>query len=552
MLLHTFAFAASEPPAVKQLTERQKAIHILNRTSFGPRPGDVEQVMAVGIRSYIERQLSPETIDDRVAESKTAGLEVFSMTPAEIFAKYPLPAAVMRRVADKAKGESSEMADEKTRREQIRQFYQANGLLPAARINDQISANRLLRAVYSERSLQEVMVDFWQNHFNVFVGKNPVKWYIPDYERNVLRKHALGNFRDLVAATAQHPAMLAYLDNFRSSAPRKGRPQMPKPRAQRGLNENYARELMELHTLGVDGGYSQQDIIEVAKAFTGWTIADPRGYRQTAAAGNERDMPGPLRRMRPTPASGSFIFNENLHIKGPKKVLGRTIDEGGMNDGLKVIEMLAAHPSTAKNIARKLAVKFVSDTPDAAYVDRIAAAFRRSNGDIKETLRAVFYDKQFFAADNYRAKIKTPFELAASSLRALNADTNGSKALIARLAKLGEIPYGSQAPTGYPDMAEDWVNTGALLERINFAAELASGKIAGVRPLPSGKNAEPEAALNDAIKRILCDDISDQTRELLKKQLNAKGGEGKQADTPASPVTQSVSLVLGSPDFQRQ
>src|SRR5205814_6860746 len=363
-------------------------------------------------------------------------------------------------------------------------------LKPAAQILPQITANRILRATYSERQLQEVMVDFWQNHFNVFSGKAAVRWYIPSYERDVLRKNALGNFKDLLIGTAEHPAMLFYLDNFESVSPNAQAPgnnanaqriqqliknggQLPpqarerlkqqfgvndaqldqrlkemrdnpqatplanQQRQKRGINENYARELMELHTLGVDNGYKQSDIIEVAKCFTGWTIADPRGYRTAAAStikGTEDKRMNRLQRQMGVPddtESGEFFFNARWHENGPKMVMGQKIDEGGIKDGLKVLDMLVNSPATAKFIAHKLAVKFVSDNPSEALVGRVADAFHKSGGDIKTTLRALFTDKEFFAPENYRAKIKTPFELAISSIRTLGADTNGGPAMLA-------------------------------------------------------------------------------------------------------------------------
>ena len=344
---------------------------------------------------------------------------------------------------------------------------------------------------------------------------------------------------------------------------------------------------MELHTLGVDGGYTQADIVEVAKAFTGWTIADPRGYRRSAGYvinGTENRQLDRLQRLAGVPddlESGEFYFNPTWHEKGTKTVLGQKIDEGGVKDGLKVIDMLVAHPSTAKFIARKLAVKFVSDTPSEALVSRVAKAFSESKGDIKTTLRALFTDKEFFAPENYRAKIKSPFELAVSSVRAIGANTNAGGQLMAMLNKLGEVPYGYQAPTGYPDTAEDWVNTGALLERLNFAIALSSNQIAGTRAdLKSLKGADKKATLSNAIERILHGEVSAQTRDSLTKQLEQplpevkaptetdddidipnmregqQGGRNRQARLLAPSgdpdVFKVVSLVLGSPEFQRQ
>jgi uncharacterized protein (DUF1800 family) len=658
LLVPSVIFAtAGSAPAGKSLTEGQKILHVLNRLGFGARPGDVEKIKKIGIDKYIEQQLNPASIDDSAAESRVKGLEIFNMSTAEIFAKYPNPGALLRQLDGGRQAQANKQAgadnkanppqdpnaltedQQRQRRQELAELYRKYDLRPAGQLMPQITANRVLRAVYSERQLQEVMVDFWQNHFNVFAGKAAVRWYIPSYERDVLRKFALGNFKDLLTATAQHPAMLFYLDNFESVSPNAQMPggnggnaqrlqeqimrnggQLPpqmrerlrqrgitdaqidqrlaqlrtnpqatnQKRPQRGINENYARELMELHTLGVDGGYTQKDIIEVAKAFTGWTIADPRGYRKSAAKmiqGDEDRRITRLQRMAGVPddvESGQFYFNERWHEKGAKYVLGQKIDEGGIKDGLKVIDILVNSPATAKFIARKLAVKFVSDNPSDALIGRVADAFHKSGGDIKTTLRALFTDKEFFAPENYRAKIKTPFELAISSIRALGADTNGSPAFLAMLNKLGEVPYGYQAPTGYPDTAEDWVNTGALLERLNFAVAVASNRIPGTTVnLKNLDGKSKEKTLDNAVSSILGGEISDATKSTLIKQIDqplpeAKpgneltddmdmpnmrgqgqpGGANRQArllpPTGDPQVFKVVSLVLGSPEFQRQ
>jgi len=619
----------------RSLTANQKALHVLNRLGFGARPGDIEKIKTTGIQKYIEQQLNPTLIDDSATEKKVSRLEVFNMSTAEVFAKYPNPGALLRMLEGEGTAANpEEMTDQQKRERQqkLAEYYRKYDRRRANQLQPQITANRVLRAVYSERQLQEVMVDFWQNHFNVFAGKAAVRWYIPSYERDVIRKNALGNFRDLLIGTAQHPAMLFYLDNFESRAPnaqaanpnagriaqrqrnanltpqmrerikvnqgltdaeldrRIKRAQNPRPNQQRarvGLNENYARELMELHTMGVDSGYTQKDIVEVARAFTGWTIADPRGYRRIAGStiqGKEDQRLARIQQQAGVPDdidSGEFYFNERWHDKDTKMVLGQKISEGGIKDGLKVMDILVKQPATAKFIARKLAVKFVSDNPSDALVDRAAKAFSKSNGDIKTTLRAIFSDDEFFSAATYRAKIKTPFELAVSAIRTIGADTNSSPAVIAMLTKLGEVPYGYQAPTGYPDTAEDWVNTGALLERLNFAVALASNQIPGTR-VDLKRFAAPDKSLimNKAIAEVLADDISPATRATLLKQVEQPLPEAKPADTadddddempamrqqgqgagrqarllaPAGDpnVFKVVSLVLGTPEFQRQ
>ena len=644
--LPVLAAAKPSPAPLKPLTEEQKIVHVLNRLGFGARPGDVERVKAIGLQRYIDQQLDPGTIVDSKLESKVRSLDVFDLSTAELFAKYPNPTSLLRMIegngAQPAAGQNPEQeVTEKQRQERqqkLRELYRKYDLKPANQIVPQIAANRVLRAVYSEKQLQEVMVDFWQNHFNVFAGKAAVRWYIPSYERDVLRKNALGNFKDLLVGTAQHPAMLFYLDNFESVTPNapmpgnnqnaqrlqqlirsggqlppqarermkqqlglsdaqldqrlremRDNPQPAQQRQRRGINENYARELMELHTLGVDGGYTQKDIVEVAKCFTGWTIADPRGYRRAAAGeinGTENRRLERLQRQAGVPDdldSGEFYFNERWHEKGTKTVLGQKIDEGGVKDGLKVIDILVRQPATAKFIARKLAVKFVSDKPSEALVNRVADTFAKTGGDIKATLRTLFSDKEFFAPENYRAKIKTPFELAVSSIRALGAETNAGPQFLAMLNKLGEVPYGYQAPTGYPDTAEEWVNTGALLERLNFAVAFASNRIPGTTvDLRAFDQKDKAKILDRAIAEILDNDVSPSTRGSLTKQIEQplpevtpgkeidndagevpnmrqpgqQGGQNRQArllNPSGNPeVFKVVSLVLGTPEFQRQ
>ena len=672
----------------KNLTEDQKILHVLNRLGFGARPGDVERVKAMGINKYIEQQLNPNSISDALAESKVKNLDVLDMSNEEIFAKYPTPNAIMQAVAkengltkadvaqlkpknnknntdDAAKGDAmtadgkmmpapdaknnadtEQLTDEQRQKlqQQVADIYQRNNLGRPQQITQQLDASRIMRAVYSERQLQEQMVDFWSNHFNVYAGKAAVRWFLPEYDRDVIRPNALGNFKDLLAATAKSPAMLYYLDNFQSVSPnmqannrraanavnpqrleqmtnnpkvrerikqRQGineeqlnrriermqngqqlnaNGKIKKPKQTRGINENYARELMELHTLGVDGGYTQQDVQEMARCFTGWTIIDPRGYKKMAASfvsGTDDKRAERQARAMGLPEnaeSGTFYFNERAHDQGEKIVLGQKINDGGMKDGLKAIDILVNNPATAKFIARKLAVKFVSDNPSDALVGRVADAFHNSQGDIKTTLRALFTDKEFYAPENYRAKIKTPFEVIVSAIRTVGADTNGSQ-VQALLAKMGEPLYGYIAPTGYPDMAEDWVNTGALLERMNFAVALSSNRIRGTKvDLSKYQAGSKEQILDKSIAGLLGGEISPNTKAMLLKQIDQpliepklddteeavmentsmqigqgggkrKGG-GKQAQLLAPSgdpqVFKVVGLILGSPDFQRQ
>ncbi len=626
----------SRPESGTRLSEDQKILHVLNRLGFGPSPGDVEKVREIGLDKYIDSQLNPASIPDEDMGALLANFDVIRMSTPEIFAKYPNPGAILqmleggRAQANRPGDQPNEMSPEdeqaarRARREKLSKLYAENGYRPANRIMQEVEMSRILRAAYSERQLEEVMVDFWANHFNVFSGKAATRWYIPSYERDAIRKNALGNFKDLLTATAKHPAMLFYLDNFQSVSPeadvagrdggrlaramRNGRldprarevlrnrgltdEQIDQRVAQlsgrnrRGINENYARELMELHTLGVDGGYTQKDIQEVARAFTGWTIFDARGNRKVAGRGNGPEEQRIMRQARQfgidgDTDSGTFVFAARLHDKGPKTVLGQKVDEGGIKDGEKVLDILVNHPSTSRFIARKLAVKFVSDKPSEELVEAVATEFRRTKGDIKSTLKALFSHKDFFAFENYRAKIKTPFELVVSALRATNARAGSSQPLIGLLRRMGEPLYGYQAPTGYPDTAEDWVNTGALLERMNFAVALASGRIPQVRPdLERYEGESRDEILARAIEGILSGEVSPATRTVLLKQMDeplpevtlgesapdmAMGDRPgrfpgrRQADRlgqfrPAGnpDVFKAVGLIIGSPEFQRQ
>lgn len=647
LLFSLFAFG-SDADKAKTISEDQKILHVLNRLGFGARPGDVEKIKAIGLQKYIDEQLNAGSGDSAEVAARLKNFEVLNMQTSEIFAKYPNPGALLRQLEGGRRkaaqnNQNVQNADQMTddqrreRRQKIQEYYREYNLRPPNQIVQQMQMSRIIRAVYSENQLEEQMVDFWMNHFNVYAGKAAVKWYIPSYERDVIRKNALGNFKDLVVGTAQHPAMLFFLDNFQSVSPdavadnmKRGNQRLQRalqngqlnPRRrermrargltdeqidqrieraktmmnnqkQRGLNENYARELMELHTLGVDGGYTQQDIIEVAKAFSGWTIADPRGYRKAAAndiKGNENRNLNRLQKMAGVPddiESGEFYFNANWHDKGTKTVLGQKINEGGVKDGLKVIDLLISQPATAKFISRKLAVKFVSDNPGEELVNKMAQAFQKSGGDIKTTLRAMFDSPEFYAPETYRAKIKTPFELLVSSLRALDADVRPSPALLGMLNKMGEPLYGYQAPTGYPDMAEDWVNTGALLERMNFAVALASNRIPNTKVnLAKFEANSKQEILNKAIGEVLHDEISANTKTTLLKQIeqplpevkltedsddvmetdsammqgggNGQGRRGQMRQArlldPSgnAEVFKVIGLLLGSPEFQRQ
>ena len=616
----TLAGTAKDPKKPR-LSEEQQIIHVLNRLGFGARPGDVERVKAMGLENYINQQLNPEKISDTVAENKVRDLGVLTMTTAELYEKYPQPGQLLRQL--QARGmlpaDLAEARENRTKnndqpaqmpgpeqpattrpnaqpnqppaqldpqnekyRKVLQEYYQQNGLMQPQRIVAELQASRILRAVYSERQLQEVMVDFWTNHFNVFAGKGADRWLLPAYDRDTIRPNALAKFSQLLLATAQSPAMLFYLDNFQSVSPdanrnagpmrrmlnpdvmpqRPGRrqerlelrqqrlealqqqarqqQQQPRPQqqARRGINENYARELMELHTLGVDGGYTQKDVQEVARCFTGWTIFQPRG----GAAAVSALMNGEAARRN----AGTFFFNARVHDDGEKIVLGHKIPAGGgIKDGLTVLDILAHHPSTAKFIATKLVRHFVSDTPPPGLVDRVAAVFTKSDGDIRETLKAIFFSPEFNSPEAYRAKIKRPFELVVSAIRSLGADTNGGPGTHQWIARMGEPLYGFQTPNGYSDAAENWVNTGALLERMNFGLALAGNRIPGTRVDLAKLTAQDKSKLIDeSLKLLVAGDISAGTRETLMKQID----EANASDSAAK----VIGMILGTPEFQRQ
>jgi uncharacterized protein (DUF1800 family) len=415
----------------------------------------------------------------------------------------------------------------------------------------ELAEAKLLRAVYSNRQLDEVMTDFWFNHFNVFIGKGPDRYMVSAYERDVIRPHALGKFKDILAATAKSPAMLFYLDNWQSVGPnselalygpgrfagRRGRFPRPRPQAKNrpsGLNENYAREIMELHTIGVDGGYTQKDVTELAKVLTGWTIEKPQ-------------------------LGGGFKFNERAHEPGPKYVLGRKIGEHGEKEGEEMLDVLAHHPATAKFISRKLAMRFVSDNPPQSLVDRMAETFLKKDGDIREVLRTMFHSPEFWAADAYRAKMKTPFEFVASAVRASGADIQNALPLVGTLNRMGMPLYAMQPPTGYSMKAEAWVNSSALLNRMNFALQLASGKLPGTSLdpqalIPGPAPADSQAALASLEQSILAGDVSSQTHAVMQKQLgDPQISQRRLDDADKKPNYGAIAgLIMGSPEFQRR
>jgi uncharacterized protein (DUF1800 family) len=432
------------------LTRDQQIDHALSRLTYGARHGDVQRVRSLGLERWIALQLVPDRIDDRRADSLLSAYHGLNTPTTELAALFR-EAQQARRQAQR---DSSQPMQPAARRDNPGRQLQLT--------LSQVSSAKVLRAVVSERQLYEQMVDFWENHFSVYSGKGQTRLFIPAYDRDVIRPRALGRFRDLLGAVAQSPAMLFYLDNAQSVADSMHRTQSPNRirlgRRARGLNENYARELLELHTLGVDGGYTQDDVVEVARALTGWSI-------------DQRE--------------GAFVFRAPAHDADAKMVLGHALKAGrGIEDGEEVLDIVARHPSTARHITRKLAVRFVSDTPPGALVDRCAGVFQARDGDIRETLQCVITSPEFFSKAAYRAKVKTPFELVASAFRATGAVPDNSPRAGQIVTRLGQPIFGRQTPDGWPDRGDEWMNAGAMVNRVNFGLAVASRRVPGVAVPP--------------------------------------------------------------------
>jgi uncharacterized protein (DUF1800 family) len=547
-------------PDVRELPADQQIIQALNRLTFGPRPGDVQKVRALGLDSWIDQQLRPEKINDAAIEQFVAKYPAINQDQNDLLRQYAEQQRE-RREMRRTEADSTRMMSGQDSVMARRQLAQRFNL--TRQVVTQLQSSRVARAVASERQLQEMMTDFWENHFSIYAQKGaPEPYYLTDFDQNVVRPRALGKFRDLLEAVAKSPAMLFYLDNARSMAdstrPTLARRQQ-RQRQRPGLNENYGRELLELHTVGVEGGYTQQDVINVARAFTGWTI-------------------------KPPAQGGGFIFRPGVHDAGEKIVLGHKLRAGrGMEDGQDVLDILAMNPSTARFISFKLARRFVSDSPSKALVDHAAQVYLRTNGDIREVLRAIITSPEFFSRQAFRAKVKSPFEVVVSAMRALNASPDSSPRSAQVIAFLGQPIFGHQAPNGWPETGEAWMNTGAILNRINFGMAVAAGRLPGVdiRALPALdtiRSAPRERQVDVVVATILNGMVSPDTRAVLvsgEHPLLPGGAAGNGVQDmsravaapdgrrPALPgrgmanlpqltgLAQVVGLALGSPEFQR-
>ncbi len=620
--------------AALQMDQQKRAVHALNRLAFGPRPGDVEHVMAIGVDKWIDQQLHPDKIDDSALDARLSAFPTLRMNTRQIVDNFPpeqmikavadgkqsLPSDPLKRAVYQAQldryqdkedrkqqtavaGPDKVADDERARLQQERndadqkveelldlppdQRMKAllkmspeeqrivtnslqgdkrdeflEGMNPRQRetidalnhpqqvVNNELVEGKLLRAVYSDRQLQEVMTDFWFNHFNVFIGKGADHYLLTSYERDVIRPHALGKFEDLLVATAQSPAMLFYLDNWLSVGPNsdvangipkragkeakqriRDKGQTSRAKGKRnGLNENYGRELMELHTLGVNGGYTQQDVTEVSRVFTGWTLQRPK-------------------------QGGGFTFDERTHEPGEKIVLGHRIKPNGEKEGMQVLRILAHHPSTARFVCGKLEMRFVSDDPPQSLVDRMAETFLRRDGNIREVLKTMLESPEFWSPDAYRAKVKTPLEFVVSALRASGAEVADAMPMARQLQTMGMPLFGSQPPTGYSMKADAWVNSSALLGRMNFALALTSGKVKGVQvDSEQGRGDDPQQVLTALQNTLLAGDISKQTHDVISARLQDSQISRRKLDDPARPPNLALiaGLLLGSPEFQRR
>jgi uncharacterized protein (DUF1800 family) len=567
----------------------QQVLHLLNRSAFGPAPGDIDRVRQVGLKAYLEEQLHPLQIDDSAVEERLRQLPTLTMNSEELIENYPPPRKFLKaeggrpgpQNAGAPQGPVQANSMEGRPRQESPPQLEAERLARITgpqRVLVELAREEIWRAVYSRRQLQEVMVQFWMNHFNIFAGKGADKWLLTSFERDAIRPHALGKFEDLLVATAQSPAMLFYLDNWRSSAPpvsyvetlegrkipdvgeeyerqaimrppifggpfrrelwlRRSRRQLAaKKNLGGGLNENYGRELMELHTLGVNGGYTQQDVIEVARCLTGWTIRRPRQQAE-------------------------FYFNPRMHDYNPKIVLGHKFPPGrGMEDGLEVLHLLAHHPSTARFISTQLCRRFVADDPPQSVVERASKAFQSSGGEIREVVAAILTSAEFNSPAVYRAKVKSPLEFIASSMRAVGADTDAGLPVIGALARMGHPMFQYEAPSGYADRASTWINSSTLLWRLNFAMLLATNRIPGTEVrLDSLLNVNGSRSREDQVnmiaEQLLGEPASPETVEaiLSKGSVEPKfKNVGFRGDSSHREVSTIAGLLLASPQFQRR
>jgi uncharacterized protein (DUF1800 family) len=586
------------------LSEREAAEHLLSRLSFGGRPGDIEKLLATGLDKWVLQQLQ-QSLPDTELEKRLSGYDALALDNETIVNTYLNAGQVLRMMQKKGTLSRDSMAklEKADYRKDVLKLMQEKGLKLPQELNRQLVAQKLIRAVYSENQLQELMTDFWFNHFNVSVTKGQSQPFVLTYERDAIRPHTLGKFESLLKATAQHPAMLYYLDNASSGSDnnemnqriKKMVPANSKLKKAAGLNENYAREVMELHTLGVDGGYVQADVTEVARALTGWTV---RPMMKDGYGGRLSKLQQSRLGKNMATTEGDFLFLAVRHDQKEKTVLGKKYpSNGGLKEGLEVLHQLATHPSTATFICKKMATRFVCDTPSVKLVAAMADVFTQSGGDIKQTMIAMLNSREFWKKEVLRSKIKSPFELVVSAIRATNADLRNANQLNDWCTRMGQKTYSYAAPTGFPDKASFWVNTGSLLNRMNFGLAIAAQRIPGVgmNLLALNNNHEPESvddalqtysaillpgrnqkenigrltslvrdeALQARLDKALASTQSTATIEedmtggvdMMGEEKTPKMGKGKEKkmETGVSgQVAHVVGIIIGSPEFQRK
>jgi uncharacterized protein (DUF1800 family) len=605
------------------LSKQQAAEHLLSRFTFGVRPGDIEDVNKMGLENWFEQQLNGRLPDEEVTR-RLSGYDALAMSNEQVLANFPL-GPVLRKMAVKdgfIKEEDLKDGEKKDLKKIYDSYRATKGLREQRELYRQFINQKIIRATYSSNQLQEVLTDFWYNHFNVSATKNDCAQFIPVYERDAIRPNVTGKFENLVLATAKSPAMLFYLDNFSSMGKNEELDAMQVKRQARlekmqmndtaatnkikknkmqGLNENYAREVMELHTLGVDGGYTQQDVTEAARVLTGWTVYPITDYGMGGQVRKLIDKVGEANLIKNGFVhEGDFLFAMNRHDDKPKTVLGKTYTGGGYQEGVTLLKTLASHSSAAKFICKKIATRFVSDNPPQSIINKMAKTFEETGGDIKKVLATMVSAPEFWSKEALREKTKSPFEYAISSLRSLNADVTMPIQVNNWITRMGQKLYSYQAPTGFPDRAQYWINTGALLNRMNFGLALASKRIPGVNfdLAALNKNREPESAEaalrtyaeiilpqrnlestikrltpmvndpsvtnkindaaaknapppamddNDAMTGVMMAEMPKKEKRELKRDAAMQNGFGDN-----SMLAQVVGIIIGSPEFQRR
>ncbi len=601
------------------LTKEQAAAHLLNRFSFGIQPGQIQEVVKMGLENWLQQQLEMSLPDEEL-DKRLNVFEALKMSNEDIVNHYLTPAQIIRLgVQEKIiRNDSLSNTDREKYREELARVMRASGVKPVQELHRQLVNQKVLRALYSNNQLKEVLTDFWFNHFNVSLTKGQSQQYVMSYERDAIRPHVLGNFKDMLLATARHPAMLEYLDNALSVSNDNERARkqqnnailrasreraevrlndtsMPgnallqqavAARRTQGLNENYAREVMELHTMGVDGGYTQKDVTEVARALTGWSVRPM--YKNGPAMRLMENFDETQLKRRGLMIEGDFLFRGDKHDEGEKVILGKKYNgKDGYAEGLAVLNELASHGATAKFIATKIAIRFVSDEPSAALVKTLTNTFEKTDGNIKAMIIAMVNHPDFWSKKALREKIKSPFEFAISALRATKAQVMQPFQVFNWCSKMGQRVYYYQAPTGFPDRANFWINSGALLNRMNFGLALATQKIPGVRVnlLALNNHHEPESAdealrafskillperdNEENIKRLTAmvrdANVEQKISEAAAKSKNnsmeeeleeeARGQASRDKEDIKKEVTsmaQVVGIIIGSPEFQRK